>query len=53
MTDRIFKLDTADVIYNILCSDFTATYIGNTKRLPKITLHEHKRDVYNPPDKYL
>ena len=50
--DRISKLDTADVIYNIPCSDCTATYIGTTKRPLKTRLHEHKRDVYDPPDKW-
>ena len=31
MKDRICKFDTADVIYNIPCSDCTATYVGSTK----------------------
>ena len=50
--DRISKMDTADVSYNIPCSDCTATYIGTTKRPLKTRLHEHKMDVYNPPDKW-
>ena len=53
MKDRICKLETADVIYNISCSDCTATYIGTIKRPLKTKLHEHKRDVYNPPDKWM
>ena len=47
--DRISKHDSADVVYNIPC---TATYIGTTKRPLKTRIHEHKRDVYNPPDKW-
>ena len=50
--DRISKLDTADIVYNIPCTDCTATYIGTTKRPLKTRIHEHKRDVYNPPDKW-
>ena len=50
--DRISKLDTADVVYNIPCTNRTATYIGTTKRPLKNRNHEHKRDVYNPPDKW-
>ena len=51
--DRISKLDTADVVYNIPCTDCTATYIGTTKRPLKTRIHDHKRDVYNPPDKWI
>ena len=49
---RISKLDTADVVYNIPCTDCEATYIGTIKRRFKTRIHEHKRDVYNPPDKW-
>ena len=49
---RISKLDTADVVYNIAYTDCTATYIGTTKRPLKTRIHEHKRDVYNSPDKW-
>ena len=48
--DRISKLDTADVVYKFPCKECTATYIGTTKRPIKTRIHEHKRDVYNPPD---
>ena len=50
--DKISKLDTADVINNIPCKDCTATYIGTTKRPLKTRIHEHKRNVYNPPDRW-
>ena len=43
---------TADVVYNIPCRDCTATYIDTTKRPLKTRIHEHKRDVYNPPDEW-
>ena len=49
--DPIPLLDTAD-IYNIPCSDCTATYIGTTKRLSKIRIDEHQKDVYNPLEKW-
>ena len=50
--DPIPKLDTANVVYNIPCSDCTAAYIGTTKRPLKTRIHEHKKDVYNPPEKW-
>ena len=40
--DRISKLDTADVVYNIPCTDCTATYIGTTKRPLKTRIHERR-----------
>ena len=50
--DPIPKLDTANVVYNIPCSDFTAALIGTTKRPTKYwnIIHAHKKDVYNPPE---
>ena len=50
--DHIAKLDTADVVYNILCTGCTASYIGTTKRPLKTRISEHKKDVFNPPDKW-
>ena len=47
--DPIPLLDT--IQYNIPCSDCTATYIGTTKRPLKTRIHEHQKDVYNPPEK--
>ena len=49
--DHIAKLDTADVVYNIPCTGCTASYIGTTKPL-KTRITEHKRDVFNLPDKW-
>ena len=49
---RLSEIDTADVVYNIPCTDCTATYICTTKRPLKTRIHEHKRDVCNPPDKW-
>ena len=45
------KLDTA-YVYNIPCIDCTANYIGTTKRPLKTRIQEHKKDVYNPPEKW-
>ena len=50
--DTIHKLETANVVYNIPCADCTASYIGTTKRTLKTRILEHKKDVYNPPDKW-
>ena len=50
--DPISKLDTANVVYNIPCSECTAAYIGTTKRPLKNKIHEHTKDVYNPPEKW-
>ena len=46
------KLETAHVVYNIPCIDCTANYIGTTKRPLKNRIQEHKKDVYNPPEKW-
>ena len=46
--DPISKLDTANVVYNIPCSDCIAAYIGTGKRPLKTRIHEHTKDVYNP-----
>ena len=45
--DSIPKLNTANVVYNIPCTDCTACYIGTTKRPLKNRILEHKKDVYN------
>ena len=50
--DNISKLDTADVVYNIPCTGCTASYIGTTKRPLKTRITEHKKYVFNPPDKW-
>ena len=50
--DPISKLDTANVVYNIPCSDCTAGYILTTKRPLKTRIHEHTKDVYKPPKKW-
>ena len=50
--DPIPKLNTANVVYNIPCTDCTVCYIGTTKRPLKNRILEHKKDVYNPPDKW-
>ena len=48
---RIGKLATADIIYNIPCSNSTATYIRTTKWILETRLLEHDRNFYYPPDK--
>ena len=50
--DTVSKLDMADLVYNIPCSGCTATYIGATKRPLKTRIQEHKKDVYNPTEKW-
>ena len=42
--DPISKLDTANVVYNIPCSDCTAAYVGTSKRPLKTRIHEHTKD---------
>ena len=49
--DTIPKLETAKVVYNNPCADCTASYRGTIKRPLKTRISEHKKDVYNPPDK--
>ena len=50
--DPIPLLDAADVVYNIPCSYCKAIYIGTTERPLKTRIHEHKKYVYNPPEKW-
>ena len=50
--DHIVKLDTAYVVCNIPCTGCTASYIGKTKRRLKSRITEHKKYVFNPPDKW-
>ena len=46
------KLGTAQVVYNIPCIYFTVNYIGTTKRLLTTRIQEHKKDIYNPLEKW-
>ena len=45
------KLDTSH-IYNIPCIYCTANYIGTIQRPLKTRIQEHKKDAYNPPEKW-